>query len=132
MTLCKRILFRQQFDRRAQLCIAGFRPGETRISWLPSAAKTAADDAEFVGSVEYKPNTLAAFINSGTSLHGVSPRAPSTISRRLVNIIGRVHQSVPEGLFARPQKPGFGAMHARMRERVGDRLNRRRNLHLFQ
>lgn len=89
-------------------------------------------DAEFVGTVEYKPNTLVAFINSGTSLHGVSPRAPSTISRRLVNIIGRVHQSVPEGLFARPQKPGFGAMHARMRERVGDRLNRRRNLHLFQ
>lgn len=83
-------------------------------------------DAEFVETVEYTPNTLVAFINSGTSLHGVSPRAPSKISRRLVNIVGRVHRSVPEGLFPRPQKPGFEAMRARMLERIGDRLNRRR------
>lgn len=88
-------------------------------------------DAEFVGTVEYKPNTLVAFVNSEIALHGVSPRAPSNTSRRLVNIVGRVHQSIPEGLFARPQKPGLAAMRARMRDRIGDRLNRRPALDLF-
>lgn len=82
-------------------------------------------DAELVGTIEYKANTLVGFINSDVSLHAVSPRAPSGISRRLVNIVGRVHRSVPEGLFVRPQKPGLGAMHARMRERIGDMMNRR-------
>lgn len=89
-------------------------------------------DAELVSTIEYKANTLVAFINSDVSLHGVSPRAPSNRSRRLVNIVGRVHLSIPEGLFARPQKPGFGAMRERMRERLGDRLNRRRSLDLFK
>jgi len=88
-------------------------------------------DAEFVETVEYQPNTLVAFINTDVSLHGVSPRAPSIVSRRLVNIVGRVGQSVPEGLFARPQKPGFGAMRARIRERIGDRLDRRPRRDVF-
>lgn len=88
-------------------------------------------DAELVGTIEYKANTLVGFINSDTSLHGVSPRAPSNISRRLVNIVGRVHQSIPEGLFIRPQKPGFGAMRARIFERIGDRMSRRSSLDPF-
>lgn len=88
-------------------------------------------DAELVGVIEYKANALVGFINSDVSLHGVSPRAPSDISRRLVNIMGRVHQSVPEGLFARPQKRGSGAMRARMCEKISDVIDRRRNIDLF-
>ena len=77
-------------------------------------------DAEFVGTVEYRANTLVAFINSDISLHAVSPRARSNLSRRLVNIVGRVHRSVPEGLFASHQKPGFHAMCRRTGEPVND------------
>lgn len=122
-----------------------FRPPDDQIAggnfelyrWKPGVARhfvgrdVDSCDAEFVGMVEYKPNTLVAFVNSGMSLHGVSPRAPSNISRRLVNIVGRVHQSIPEGLFERPQKRGFGAMRARIGERISDRLNRRRGLDVF-
>jgi hypothetical protein len=84
------------------------------------------EDAELVSTVAYGPNTLVAFINSATSLHAVSPRVPSTVSRRLVNIVGRVHQSVPEGLFEQAQKTGWRALRARVSQRVFDRLSRRR------
>ncbi|MDE2474658.1 MAG: hypothetical protein KGO48_06400 [Alphaproteobacteria bacterium] len=122
-----------------------FRPPNDRVAggnfeiyrWKPGVPRCfvgrEADphDAELVGTIEYSANTLVGFINSGVSLHGVSPRAPSETSRRLVNIVGRVHQSVPEGLFVRPQKPGLGAMRSRMRERIGDRMNRRPRLNVF-
>ena len=55
------------------------------------------------GLVAYKSNTLVIFIDSGISLHAVTPRDPTSLSRRLVNIVGRVQRSVPEGLFERPQ-----------------------------
>lgn len=122
------------YFRPAADCIAGgnfeiyrWKPGVTRRF---VGREVDSRDAEIFGTIEYKPNTLVAFINSDVSLHGVSPRAPSHISRRLVNIVGRVRQSVPEGLFATPQKPGFGPMRARMRERIGDRLNRRPGVYL--
>jgi hypothetical protein len=61
-------------------------------------------DAELVYTVPCRPNTAVLFVNSQSSLHAVSSRDPSTLSRRLVNVMGRVHQSVPEGLFVKPQK----------------------------
>lgn len=51
-------------------------------------------------------NTLVMFINTVDSVHGVSPRSPSTVSRRLVNVIGEVYNSVPGGLYKRPQIHG--------------------------
>ena len=50
------------------------------------------------------PNTAVIFINSATALHAVSARSPSLVSRRLVNIMGRVPRSIPEGLFQKRQK----------------------------
>ena len=82
-------------------------------------------DAEICGVVPYRPNTLVVFINSAVSLHAVTPRAPTTLSRRLVNIVGRVQRSVPEGLFERPQKKGLKALAGRVAIRISDRLSRR-------
>jgi hypothetical protein len=61
-------------------------------------------DAELSYTVASKPNTAVIFINSATALHAVSARDPSVVSRRLVNIMGRVHRSIPEGLFKKRQK----------------------------
>jgi hypothetical protein len=61
-------------------------------------------DAERVHTVACKPNTAVIFINSEVALHAVSAREPSDVSRRLVNIMARVHHSIPEGLFVKRQK----------------------------
>jgi hypothetical protein len=82
-------------------------------------------DAETRAVIPYTSNTLIIFINSEVSLHAVTPRAPTHLSRRLVNIVGRVHRSVPEGLFQRPQKPGLKALAGRYAIRISDRLSRR-------
>ncbi|HEY0748971.1 MAG TPA: hypothetical protein VGD63_19865, partial [Steroidobacteraceae bacterium] len=61
-------------------------------------------DAEPSYAVISKPNTAVIFINTPTALHAVSARDPSVVSRRLVNIMGRVPRSIPEGLFKKRQK----------------------------
>jgi hypothetical protein len=82
-------------------------------------------DTESRGIVPYTANTLVFFINSPESLHAVTPRHRTPLSRRLVNIVGRVQRSVPEGLFERPQKSGLKALAARAAIRMSDRLSRR-------
>jgi hypothetical protein len=84
-----------------------------------------ASDTESRGLVPYKANTLVMFINSAVSLHAVTPRDPTPLSRRLVNIVGRVHRSVPEGLFERPQKKGLKALAMRCAMKTYGRLSRR-------
>lgn len=74
-------------------------------------------DAEPVHTVAYKPNTAVIFINSATALHAVSARDPSPVSRRLVNIMGRVPHSIPEGLFEKRQKTGWWSRSRRMLQR---------------
>jgi hypothetical protein len=74
-------------------------------------------DAECVFRVPYRPNTLVAFINSENALHAVSERSVSPVSRRLVNLMGRVHRSVPEGLFQKRQKRGPGPLARRLLHR---------------
>jgi hypothetical protein len=74
-------------------------------------------DAEPVGKVAYKPNTAVIFINSTRALHAVSARDPSPVSRRLVNIMGRVPHSIPEGLFEKRQKTGWWSRGRRMLQR---------------
>jgi hypothetical protein len=61
-------------------------------------------DAERSYTVATNPNTAVIFINSATALHAVSAREPSLVSRRLVNIMGRIPRSVSRGLFERTQK----------------------------
>jgi hypothetical protein len=82
-------------------------------------------DTERRAIVPYTANTLVIFINSTLSLHAVTPRHRTPLSRRLVNIVGRVHRSVPESLFERPQKKGLKAMAARCAIKTYGRLSRR-------
>jgi len=82
-------------------------------------------DTECCGTVPYKANTMVIFINSAVSLHAVTPRHRTALSRRLVNIVGRVHRSVPEGLFERPQKKGLRALAARFAKKTYGRFSRR-------
>lgn len=82
-------------------------------------------DTERCSVVPYRANTLVIFINSAESLHAVTPRSRTPLSRRLVNIVGRVHRSVPEGLFERPQKRGLKALATRVARKTYGRLGRR-------
>jgi len=82
-------------------------------------------DTERCATVPYRANTLVIFINSPESLHAVTPRHATALSRRLVNIVGRVPRSVPEGLFERPQKKGFKALAARYARKTYGRFSRR-------
>ena len=56
---------------------------------------------ELMDVVPYKANTLVMFLNGPKSVHGVSPRTPTTTYRQLVNLIGEV------------QKPLFKVGHGR-------------------
>ncbi len=48
------------------------------------------DDVEQTGRVPYAENMLACFVNSSQSVHGVSPRGPSRVARRYINLIAEV------------------------------------------
>jgi hypothetical protein len=61
-------------------------------------------DGELVYTVPYRANTAVIFINSDSALHAVSERASTALSRRLVNVMGRFRQALPEGLFTKRQK----------------------------
>jgi hypothetical protein len=52
----------------------------------------------------YQANTLFFFINTIDSVHGVTPREPSRVSRRLVSFIGEVYNLVPFRLYTRESK----------------------------
>jgi hypothetical protein len=74
-------------------------------------------DAEPSHTVVTNPNTAVIFINSATALHAVSARSPSLVSRRLVNVMGRVPRSIPEGLFEKRQKRGLLSLGSRALQR---------------
>jgi hypothetical protein len=57
-----------------------------------------------VARVPYEPNKFVMFLNTIDSVHGVTPRQPTTYSRKLVNIIGEVFPFMPEGLFLKDMK----------------------------
>lgn len=61
-------------------------------------------DVEYLHTINYQPNHVVGFINSAEALHAVSSRPPNPHSRRLVNIIGEVDRSIPQGLFKQPQQ----------------------------
>ena len=63
------------------------------------------NDVEVSRKVPYRANTLVLFVNSLNAVHGVSPRAKTQHSRRLVNIIGEVCQG--GGLFNLPRDRSY-------------------------
>ena len=67
-------------------------------------SEVAESDAELSHRVVTNPNSAVIFINSIAALHAVTARSPSLVSRRLVNIMGRIPRSIPEGLFVKRQK----------------------------
>jgi hypothetical protein len=68
------------------------------------ASEVDESDTERVHTVAYRANTAVIFINSDSALHAVSGRGPSLSSRRLVNVMGRFRDSIPQGLFEKRQK----------------------------
>jgi hypothetical protein len=74
-------------------------------------------DTEPSHTVVTNPNTAVIFINSRTALHAVTARSPSLVSRRLVNIMGRVPRSIPEGLFEKRQKTDLLSLGRRALQR---------------
>ena len=58
-------------------------------------------DFEVARTVPYRPNMLVMWVNSPRALHGVSPRDPTSIPRRYVNIICETYQQ-QGGLFSLP------------------------------
>lgn len=108
-----------------------FRPADDRATgghleifqWKPDKARLFVGsevdecDAKAAYTVAYKPNTAVIFINSAMALHAVSVRDASPVSRRLVNIMGRVPHSIPEGLFEKRQKTSWWSRGRRMWQR---------------
>ncbi len=82
-------------------------------------------DAERVHTVAYQANTAMIFINSERALHAVSSRGPAHSSRRLVNVMGRFRESIPEGLFAKRQKMNPWALGRRALRRYRIATGRR-------
>jgi hypothetical protein len=74
-------------------------------------------DAQQVSTVAYRANTAVIFINSEHALHAVSQRGPARASRRLVNIMGRFREALPEGLFKKRQKRNPWALGRRVLRR---------------
>jgi len=97
------IYFRAEDDRAAggDLEILRWKHGRPQLF---VGSEVDESDARLSHTVVTNPNTAVIFINSAAALHAVSARSASVVSRRLVNIMGRVPRSVPEGLFVKQQK----------------------------
>lgn len=97
-------------------------PGENkvRIAHLPAEVDEA--QVHTVRTGRYKANTLVLFLNSQRSIHAVSPRSPTPLTRRHINFCA----DVPFDLFALELPPRL-AMKKRLEAmpvlwRIGQRL----------
>ncbi len=70
--------------------------------------------------VPYRANTLVMWLNTPTSLHGVSPRSLSPVPRRYVNFIAECYRLSTEGFFSVPRSPADRTLRA-VRRLVGFR-----------
>jgi hypothetical protein len=52
-----------------------------------------------VKTIPYRANTLIMWLNTSRSLHGVSPRPPTDVPRRYVNILGESYSLNTDGFF---------------------------------
>lgn len=112
------IYFRAENDRAAGGDLEVFRWKRAKAQ-LFVGSEVAESDVEPSYTVATNPNTAVIFINSATALHAVSARSPSLVSRRLVNIMGRVPRSIPEGLFQKRQKTDLLSVGRRALQRYG-------------
>ncbi|KAK3275784.1 hypothetical protein CYMTET_16103 [Cymbomonas tetramitiformis] len=70
-------------------------------------------DLKVMATVPYKANTFVMFINSDKAFHAVTPRSPTKLPRRFVNIVAQAHYLPPakhavghEKLSPAPTKSG--------------------------
>jgi hypothetical protein len=110
------IYFRAEDDRAAGGDLEIFQWKRDRAQ-LFVGSEVVESDAEPRYTVVTNPNTAVIFINSATALHAVSARGASLVSRRLVNIMGRVPRSIPEGLFRKRQKTDWVSLGRRALQR---------------
>ena len=50
-------------------------------------------------TIPYRPNSFIMWLNTGRSLHGVTPRPPTPMHRRYVNFIGEAYALTTDGFF---------------------------------
>lgn len=110
------IYFRDEYDRAGggNLEILQWKRDRAQLF---VGSEVVESDAEPSYTVVTNPNTAVIFINSACALHAVSARGPSLVSRRLVNIMGRVPHSIPEGLFEKRQKTDLWSLGRRALQR---------------
>ena len=76
--------YRLKYDQSLTINRAGMK------SSLISSVYLKPKQVEFVSRIKYAANTAVFWVNSPSAIHGVSPRTPSKISRRLVYFTGSV------------------------------------------
>jgi hypothetical protein len=110
------IYFRAENDRAGggDLEILRWKQGRAQLF---VGSEVDESDAQLSHTVVTNPNTAVIFINSAAALHAVSARNASVVSRRLVNIMGRLPRSVPEGLFVKRQKTDWLSRGRRVLQR---------------
>ena len=82
-----------------------YRPGAAvdRESFIAMSARKLSrippGDLEKVSSIPYQANTLVMWLNTPYALHGVSPRQPTSWSRRYTNLLGEYYGGGGNGFF---------------------------------
>jgi hypothetical protein len=69
-----------------------------------------AQHVECFHTVRYAPNTLIAWLNTGHSLHGVTPRAHTQVPRRYVNFLAECYRLRSDGFFSVRRSAGSRAL----------------------
>ena len=97
------LYFRNELDysRGGDLTLWGWKK---RISRSFRKNKVANRKIFPVRTIEYRANTLVFFLNTFDSIHSVTSRSPSSVSRRLVNTIGETYNVLPKGNFVKKQE----------------------------
>lgn len=95
------LYFRRSEDNSfgGDLSLSRLKYGEK--STLNKSAELNSDLVETIHTVKYQANTAVFWVNSPGAIHGVTPRGPSKVSRRLVYFSPRVDDKIifPKGLF---------------------------------
>jgi hypothetical protein len=83
-----------------------------RFTGRPRFRGVSVDDAwvEPVATIPYRRNRLLLFVNTPTSLHGVSPRSVTQVPRRYINILAEARVPVFDLSAHQERAPGASAL----------------------
>ena len=113
------LYFRQPEDSFEGGDLDLYRPTTPRY---PTNAQLNVDErhVERFATIPYRPNTLIMWLNTPRSLHGVSPRPVTNVSRRYVNFLAESYTLKPDGFFSVKQS-GITRGLAALKRAVGFR-----------